>query len=120
MKKTILVAALCVASSASWAVALCTATGVGVPWTVANPPAGFTKAGFSPKCSANTYVTYLEGANTAAVGATSKKGNQIFAGHTNGGAVGLASGTSTCASAAACTDTEATTAATTALANSSS
>ncbi len=119
MKKTILVVALCVASSATWAATLCT-TGTGTAHTVvANM---FVKVTFTPKCSANTSVAFLESANTAAVGAISTKGNQIFSGHSNGGSVGLRAGTSSCGltAATACAAGDASTAATDALAASSS
>lgn len=56
------------------------------------PPAGttlvFTRSGFDIQCSANVFMSIQESsANLAMVGSGSAKGNQSFAGHTNGGAI---------------------------------
>ncbi|NJD35811.1 MAG: hypothetical protein FIA96_13425 [Betaproteobacteria bacterium] len=60
--------------------------GSGTP--VATPV--FIKTGFDVQCSNNTFVSYNEVSNTAfAVGSGSIKGNQSFAGNSNGGAVGV-------------------------------
>ena len=121
MNKIIMALSLCVASSAPWAAptTICT-TGTGTATTVGTNM--FTKVTFTPKCSANTSVAFDETANTAAVGAISTKGNQIFSGHSNGGAVTLRPGTSSCGTTAAtpCAAGDATTAATDALTASSS
>ena len=48
----------------------------------------FVKTGFAVQCSSNTIVSYNEVSGTLfAVAAGSAKGNQLFGGHTNGGAV---------------------------------
>jgi hypothetical protein len=115
MNKFIFMIALCLGSATSFAAGgrVCE---LGVATAIA-PSNDFAKAGFSPKCSANTYVTYAEDANNGAVGAVSKKGNQIFGGHTNGGAVTKAA--TVCASTG-CVQLEADGAATAMLAASSS
>ncbi len=122
MKKTILVVALCVASSATWAATLCGATTPGQGTAHAVVANMFVKVTFTPKCSANTKVAFVESANTAAVGAISTKGNQIFSGHSNGGSVGLPATNNTCGltSATPCAEGDATTAAANALTASSS
>ena len=125
MNKIILAAALCVASSSLLA-APQTICGVGNVGGAAGATtlgtAMFTKVSFTPKCSSNTRVAFDESANTASVGAISTKGNQIFSGHSNGGAVTLRPGTSSCGTTAAtpCATSDATTAATDALTASSS
>lgn len=48
----------------------------------------FTKTGFDVQCSSNTVVSYNEVSGTLfAVAAGSGKGNQLFGGNSNGGAV---------------------------------
>ena len=48
----------------------------------------FVKTGFAVQCSSNTIVSYNEVSPTLfAVASGSAKGNQLFGGHTNGGAV---------------------------------
>jgi len=88
MNKIILALSLCALSSASWAspVTPCT-SGVAQAVTAATPTNNFIKADFTPKCSANTVVKYDESANSAAVAGISTKGNEVFSGHTAGGAV---------------------------------
>lgn len=85
MKKIIVAVSLCAVSAVSMAAssAICT-TGTGSQVTGGTD---FVKSSFTPKCSANTSVAFDQSANSAAVGAISTKGNQIFGGHTNGGAV---------------------------------
>lgn len=120
MNKIIMAAALCVAASGSWAAQTVCAAGAATATTLGTSM--FTKVAFTPKCSANTSVSFDESANTASVGAISTKGNQIFSGHSNGGSVGLRPGTSSCGTTAAtpCAALDATTAATDALTASSS
>ena len=117
MKKIIVALSLCAVSAVSMAAssAICT-TGTG------SQVAGgtdFVKSSFTPKCSANTSVAFDQSANSAAVGAISTKGNQIFGGHTNGGAVAKLSTGGDCA-ASGCVAGDATTAADTMLTASSS
>jgi hypothetical protein len=114
MKKLITVVSLCVAASSSFADdfttvgAVCTAgAGTAIGASVAT---NFVKTSFTPKCSANTSVGFVQNSNAAGVGAISTKGNQVFGGHTNGGAVAKTADCTTCAAA------QATGAATTALA----
>lgn len=113
MKKLIIALCLGVASSASMATTVCSA---GTATAVASSTTDFVRTGFTPRCSANSLVDFTQDTNAAAVGAVSSKGNQIFGGHSNGGAV---ESTGTCA-AAACTITEAAAAATAKLAAASS
>ena len=48
----------------------------------------FTRSGFDIQCSANVNMSVQEvDANLALVAANSAKGNQTFAGHSNGGAI---------------------------------
>lgn len=48
----------------------------------------FVRTGFDVQCSSNTIVSYNEVSSTLfAVASGSAKGNQLFGGHTNGGAV---------------------------------
>ncbi|MCK9387293.1 MAG: hypothetical protein M0Q22_02720 [Sulfuritalea sp.] len=118
MKKMIIALSLCAASSVSMAAAnlICNdAAGNGTPVEAGSD---FVKSAFTPKCSANTYVDFQQSASAAAAGAASKKGNQVFAGHTNGGSVAVDTSI-TCASSG-CTAGNATSAAATALTNSSS
>ncbi len=69
----------------------------GGPGAVVATPV-FAKTGFDVQCSSNTVVSYNEVSGTLfAVAAGSGKGNQLFGGNTNGGAV--------TASTTACTGT---------------
>ncbi len=63
----------------------------------------------APKCSANTHVTGIDGANGAwyAIGSNSSKGKASFRGHSNGGIIGAGAN---CAIAGGCTSGEAETA----------
>lgn len=113
MKKLIIAMSLGLVSSVSMAAVtqLCSGTaGNGTAAPAATDGTLFVRTAFTPKCSANTQVYFDQTATAAAAGAVSTKGNQVFSGHTNGGAVaGVA-----CA-AAACTASEASTATGTAL-----
>jgi hypothetical protein len=102
VKKLIIALSLCVAASASFADTFTTVgpvctTGGGT--LIEGAAANFVKTSFTPKCSANTSVGFVQNSNAAGVGAISTKGNQIFAGHTNGGAVVKVNDCTTCAQA---------------------
>lgn len=71
---------------------------------------GFVKTSFTPKCSANVYLTGYDNSTYYGVGAVSTKGKNIFMGSTGGGGV-VASGS--CA-ATGCTSANAASAATSA------
>ena len=115
MKKLIIGLSLCALSSMAAAALVCTTGTAGPGTAITGDPNNFVKTSFTPRCSANTRVDFLQNASTGAAGSISTKGNQVFSGHSNGAAVaGVA-----CA-AAACVEGEATTAATTALAAGSS
>lgn len=59
--------------------------GPGTPNTVT---ANFVKVGFSVQCSANTWVSFIDGSPTSfRVGSGSAKGNQSYKGSSEGGAV---------------------------------
>ena len=56
---------------------------------IAAGSAVFTRTGFDIQCSANVLLGVQEvNANLAVVASGSEKGNQFFAGHSNGGAIG--------------------------------
>lgn len=120
MKKIIIGLSLSVVSTLTFAAssAVCaTGTGSAVDATTGlTGSTAFVQTGFTPKCSANTSVAFAQSPNTAAVGAISTKGNQIFGGHTNGGAVAK---TADCATSG-CVASDATSAADTMLTQSSS
>lgn len=122
MKKLIVTLSLCVASSVSMAAVIDVCTGTAGNAVNAIPSdttgASFVRTGFTPKCSVNTQVKFDQSAAVAAVGSASTKGNQVFGGHTNGGAVAQDT-TITCASTG-CTAANAGTALTNALAAGSS
>ena len=87
MNKIIIALSLCVASSASFAAAVTPCSqGTATAVTAATPNA-FIKSNFTPKCSANTIVKFEETNSSAAVAGLSVKGNEVFSGHTAGGAV---------------------------------
>jgi hypothetical protein len=101
MKKIFVGLALCLGSSFSMAGTVCAA---GAGTAVTGVATNFVKSTFTPKCSANTQVDFQQDASNAAVGSVSTKGNQVFGGHTNGGAVvstGAYSGTTDAAALAA-------------------
>lgn len=122
MKKLIIAMSLCVVSSVSMAATIDICTGTAGNATNAVPSdttgASFVRTGFTAKCSANTQVKFDQTATYAAVGSTSTKGNQVYGGNTNGGAVAVDTAV-TCASTG-CTATNAATALTNALAAGSS
>lgn len=121
MKKIIIGLSLSVVSTLTFAAstAVCTTgTGSAVDATTGlTGSTAFVQTGFTPKCSANTSVAFAQSPNTAAVGAISTKGNQVFGGHTNGGAVAKLTTNGDCTT---CTETNATGAADTMLTDSSS
>lgn len=109
MKKFALIAALALSASGVASAAGVCALGVGSAATVT--AGNFVTQAFTPKCSSNTYVDLVDDTQYAAAGAVSAKGNEAYAGHTNGGAV-KKDATITCGTATACGATDAGTAAT--------
>lgn len=82
---------VCLASSAAMAAPTGACSG-GTGTAVTAASAGndlFVKVGFTPKCSANTYVSYDQNATSFGVGAVSLKGGVVFQGSSNGGGVGV-------------------------------
>lgn len=117
MNKLVIALSVLVASSASWAAAVTPCSqGTATTVTAASPNA-YIKANFTPKCSANTIVSWEEGNTSAAVAGVSVKGNEVFSGHTAGGAVTKAG---SCAAASGCASSDLTTPLSTALTASSS
>jgi hypothetical protein len=117
MNKLIMAVSLCVATSAAFAASQNACQGGGVATTITTGmSAGFIKTDFTPKCSANTIVMWEDTAASAAVGGISTKGNEVFTGHTAGGAVSKAGA----CTASACVANDLTTPFATALAASSS
>lgn len=120
MKKLIIGLSVCVVSSFAIAApaAVCSnAAGSGT--AVTGDANNFVKTTFTPKCSANTHVYIDQSASAAGVGSISLKGNQIFGGHTSGGAVSKLPTNGDCASSG-CTSTNASDASTTMLTAASS
>ena len=117
MNKIILALSLCVASSVSFAASVTPCSQSTVTAVTAATPNAFIKANFTPKCSANTIVKWEEAAQSAAVAGVSIKGNEVFAGHTSGGAIVKVGN---CAAATGCVATDTTTPLATALTASSS
>lgn len=116
MKKIIIGLSLCVASASSMAAAVCAA---GTATAVASSTTDFVKTGFTPKCSQNTWVNFDQDTANGGVGSASSKGNQVFGGHTNGGAVTKLTTGGDCA-ASGCTQQNASDAAATMLTAASS
>ncbi len=52
---------------------------------------GFIRASFTPKCSANVYVSVLDSTASFSVKSASAKGKSYFGGSTEGGSVGVCS-----------------------------
>lgn len=66
----------------------------------------FVKAAFTPKCSANVYMSFQQTATAFGVGSGSAKGKTAFKGNTAGG--GVTSDTAvTCSTSAGCSATNA-------------
>lgn len=122
MKKSSLIVlgavSLIAAGNANAAVgSVCSGAAVAANGTsVASSDTGFVKVGFTPKCSANVHVYYDLTGTAAGVGSASTKGKTSFRGNTNGGAVQKYTD---CASTG-CTATNASDAATQAMADASS
>ena len=91
--------------------AICAASTTATSSTATIALTGFIKTVFTPKCSANVYLTGDDQTSYYGAGAASLKGKNVFQGSTAGGGVRAST---TCASATGCTATEADTAATTA------
>jgi hypothetical protein len=115
MKKVILASVLAAAAmSASMSVqaasssqVFCSGTaGSGAAATI-TASTNFVKSVFTPKCSANTHVTGVDGDSYYAVGAGSVKGKTRYAGGSGGGAV-VAAGS--CSAATGCVASDASTA----------
>ena len=113
MKKLSIAVALFAVSNLVHAVSACTGT-AGAGTAVAAGAAGtdFILQGFTPRCSTNVSLDWVQNNRAVGVGAASSKGGFSFAGNSEGGAVaGTACGTNK-----RCTGSEAAGAATTALA----
>jgi len=118
MKKIILTSVAAVAAATSLGVnaaanstAICTAPTAAENFSGTIAITGFIKTVFTPKCSANVFMTGDDQTTYYGAGAASKKGKNVFQGSTAGGGV---KASATCSSATGCSATEATTAATTA------
>lgn len=66
---------------------VCTGASAGANGTAFTAGNFFVKASFTPKCSANVYLSYKQDATTFAVGSGSAKGKTKFKGNSNGGGV---------------------------------
>lgn len=116
MKKLSIAVALFAVSNLVHAVAACPPTtgtaGAGVPVPAGVSGTAFILQGFTPRCSTNVSLDWVQNARAVGVGAASSKGGFSFRGNSEGGAVaGTACGTNK-----RCTGAEAATEATTALA----
>lgn len=109
MKKLALLAIMASCSFSAMATSACAASTTGSGTAVADSTTAFIKVGFTPKCSANTYVDFVDTNSRVGVGAVSTKGKNIFSGHSEGGAV---KASATPCSGSTCAGTEAATAAT--------
>ena len=99
-------------------VTACSGTAAGTySVTAAGGTQNFVQVTFTGRCSANVNMSYAQNATVMAVGAASRKGGNVFGGHSNGGGV---SPTGAKCPAAGCTITEANTATTAKLAEGSS
>lgn len=110
MKKVILASVLAVAATSVYSAASQTycsgGTAVSGNTAAVSTTSGqdFIKSSFTPKCSANTFVSGQDGGSYYRVGSGSAKGKTRFAGTSVGGAV-VAAGA--CASATACVASDA-------------
>ena len=77
------------------AVVACNDSTTGAGSTVAGAVASFIKIGFSPRCSPNTYVDYVQDSQAVAVRGANKKGTIVF------GATSEGAGAQSCASGSA-------------------
>lgn len=119
MKKVILAAVSLAALAASMnanastgQTVVCSGQNAGAGAAFADPAVAsvtdtFHKAAFTPKCSANVWLTYDDQTTFVRVGSVSGKGKNSFGGSTAGGAV---KAYTACASATGCTSAEAATA----------
>lgn len=115
MKKVILGSVLAVAAMSAQAAAsqtFCSGGSVAVTGTAITlgstaQTSDFVKSVFTPKCSANTFVTGEDGGSWYRVGSTSSRGKTRYAGGSGGGTV-VAAGA--CGVPTACTTTDASTA----------
>jgi hypothetical protein len=109
MKKIILASVLVAAASSAYSAAsqtFCGGTaGSGQAVTLGSAAAtsDFVKSTFTPKCSANTFVSGEDLGSAYRVGSTSSKGKTRYAGGAGGGAV-VAAGTCNVPTACAATD----------------
>ncbi len=89
MKKMIFVSLLALASSSVFAADACTGASPPVGTAIPGSATNFVRVGFTPQCSANTYVKYTDDAATQKLygGAASGKGKSIYSASTAGGAV---------------------------------
>ncbi|GAA5784561.1 hypothetical protein [Chitiniphilus shinanonensis] len=87
--QTILAVGVFSVSAAAFATAVCDGKAAGTkPVTAQADNAGFIINDFQMKCSANVALEYTEdGTASVAVGAVSVKGNRMFGGSSEGGAV---------------------------------
>lgn len=104
MKKIIFASAALVSVVGAMDVSATTVCDKGTVTSVAGTAGKFVITSFTPKCSANSNVDGVDNTSYFAVGANSIKGKTSFMGSTAGG--GIVPYT-TCASAGACTATEA-------------
>lgn len=119
MKKIVL--ALVMASFSFGAIAaatgnVCTAAADSAATALTAGTSEFVKNTFTPKCSANTYVSYSQTATVFGVGSSSLKGKNKFGGSSEGGGV-ISKGA---CSATPCAQTDASTEAATAAGSSGS
>lgn len=69
---------------------VCTAAAISGDGTAVTPISGapsFVVVGFTPKCSANTFVSFQQNSIAFVVGSASSKGKNAFVGSTGGGGV---------------------------------
>lgn len=95
MKKLLIVATLCAFSSLANATANCAGTAGAGP-AVAGGAAGtdFILQGFTPRCSNNVFLDWVQNARAVGVGSASSKGGVSFRGNSEGGGIaGTACGT---------------------------
>ena len=104
-----------VASTPALAVDVCGGSATGSSYNVTTSATSFVSIAFTVRCSANVFLSYTDSQTVMAVGAASRKGKNIFAGHTNGGGVRP---TGTLCPTAGCDASQPASAATTALTSS--
>lgn len=87
MKKILIVAGFCLTSSMAFAAGTTACKGTGEAVKIDGVASNFVRVGFSPKCSANTWVAYEQNAVAFAAAGGSAKGKQVFGGTSGGGGV---------------------------------